>query len=717
MSIVIPTFDERGNLPSLIERITSAMARTNYTYDIIVIDDHSTDGSREYLQTLDAGVPIHFFAKRGKRGKAYSLLEGIEYASGNFIVMIDADLQYPPEAIPAMLEKLRAHDIVVANRAERHTSVKRSFMSRFGRLFIGKLLNLQVDVQSGLKVFRRDIIKHLTLHPTAWGFDYQFLYKAKRIGCSIGEEDIVFEERSYGKSHVNTLGTGLELAWGALKLRLSYIGRDLFKFLYYPHASEYHRPHKGKPNDFLFLPEIFSIKHHVYSETVSLAIVMLLAITAVIGGLSWITGLSPIIIISSFIAAFYLGLMVFKLWIVHTSTSRGFLKISPTEVASITDAELPIYTILIPLYKEAEVIRQIIKAMGDIDYPPDKLDVIITLEEYDHETINAIKEANPPAHFKTLILPDVKPKTKPKALNVALPQMKGEFFVIYDAEIIPDSDQLKKAYRAFRKFDNIACLQTRLDHYNSNQNWITKLFNAEFSFYYDLFLPGLQKLGFPLPLSGHSTHFRLAAIRDIGGWDPYNVAEDCDVGMRLFRKGYRTEILDSLSQEEATASLSAWIAQRTRWMKGFIQTTIVHLRHPLRLKNDFGGWRNFIAFLTIVPGSVLLNVLNLFYGILLLLWFTTRSPLIQAYFPGPILYVSVISFVMGNFIFTYFNLLGSYKRKRYSIVKYNLLSFVYWYMLAYATIRAMVHLVLKPHHWEKTTHGVHLTSKTPHAGV
>ena len=131
--------------------------------------------------------------------------------------------------------------------------------------------------------------------------------------------------------------------------------------------------------------------------------------------------------------------------------------------------------------------------------------------------------------------------------------------VIYDAEIVPDADQLKKAYLAFRKYADVACLQVQLDHYNAYENWVTKLFNAEFSFYYDLFLPGLQKLGIPLPLSGHSSLYRTEVIREIGAWDPYNVTEDAELGMRLYRRGYKTEILRTRSLEEATNSASTWV--------------------------------------------------------------------------------------------------------------------------------------------------------------
>lgn len=280
--------------------------------------------------------------------------------------------------------------------------------------------------------------------------------------------------------------------------------------------------------------------------------------------------------------------------------------------------------------------------------------------------------------------------------------------MIYDAEIIPDPDQLKKAYLAFRKYPNISCFQTRLDHYNADQNVITKLFNAEFSFYYDLFLPGLQKMGYPVPLSGHSTHFRRFVLEKIGAWDPYNVTEDCDVGIRLHRMGYKTEILDSFSQEEATSGLNSWMKQRSRWMKGFIQTSIVHLRHPIRFKKEVGGWNNLLGFLLTVPGTVIVNLLNLFYWLLLLGWFTTGSTLIQSFFPGVILYISVISFVLGNVIFTYLNIIGTYKRKRYSLVKYSLFSPIYWILLAIATVRASIQIVSNPYQWEKTNHGEHL---------
>lgn len=456
--------------------------------------------------------------------------------------------------------------------------------------------------------------------------------------------------------------------------------------------------------DFLFREEVNSIRRHLHLETV----LLVLFVVAFFGSMLYIFksnfGISIAISVSAVISFFYLVLMIFKLYIVYKSTRKKLVSVTPEELNSIKDSDLPQMSILIPLYREEDVITQIMDAMTAIDYPKEKLQVLITVESYDWKTRQAIEIMNPPDNFKIVTLPDVSPKTKPKALNVAFMQAIGEFLVIYDAEIIPDPQQLKKAYLGFKNNPDIGCLQTRLDHYNSHENAMTKLFNAEFSFYYDLFLPGLTELGFPVPLSGHSTIFRRQVLEDIGAWDPYNVAEDCDMGMMIKRAGWKTDILDSVSREEATGEVGAWVRQRTRWMKGFIQTSIVHLRHPLGFIKDIGGWYNFFGFFLTVPGTVLLNFFNLFYWFLLIAWIFTGSTTIKYFFPGPILYISVISFILGNFIFTFLNLVGSYKRERYAMVKYSLISPIYWILLAYATVRAVFQIVVRPHHWEKTAH-------------
>ncbi|HEX9503745.1 MAG TPA: glycosyltransferase [Patescibacteria group bacterium] len=460
--------------------------------------------------------------------------------------------------------------------------------------------------------------------------------------------------------------------------------------------------------DYLFLPESYSAKKRISTENVLSLLILSIISVILLAICKLVFSVSVILSISAALAVFYFVIMLFKLTVVLNSFSSEFINFSAKEISSLQDKNLPVYTLLIPLYREEKVIDQVIKAVTSLDYPKDKLDVIITLEKYDTETINAIRKANPPAYIKTLILPDVHPKTKPKALNVAFLQAKGKYLVIYDAEIIPDTDQLKKAVLAFKKYPEIGCLQTRLDHYNTRQSVITRLFNTEYSFYYDFFLPGLQKIGSPIPLSGHSSHFRTNLLKKIGAWDPYNVTEDCDIGMRLHRIGFQVGVIDSVSKEEATPTMKSWIYQRTRWMKGFIQTSMVHLRHPQRFRREIGGWKNLFVFFITVPGMVLINALNLFYWILLIFWLFTRSQMVQSFFPGPVLYLSLSSFIIGNFIFVYLNVIGAYKRGSYDLVKYTLLSPLYWFMLSVATVRAMGQIFISPHTWEKTEHGTHL---------
>lgn len=484
----------------------------------------------------------------------------------------------------------------------------------------------------------------------------------------------------------------------------------VFKFLDHPHHSEARGYDFENSEDFLFLPEIHSAKKHIYHESVSVACFAAVLFIAAVVALHLTFDFSTLAIVSGAIALFYFTFVIFKLYVVYKGAHYPLISFSKEEIDAL-GTDVPMYTVFIPLLNEAEVIPQIAEAMTSIDYPKEKIEYIITLEEYDHATLDAIKAVNLPDNFRVLILPDTKPKTKPKALNVALSHAKGQYVVIYDAEIIPDADQLKKAVLAFRAHPNIGALQVRLDHYNADQNILTKLFNAEFAFYYDLFLPGLQKLGFPIPLSGHSTHFRMDALKDMGAWDPYNVTEDCDIGMRLHRKGYGVGMLDSVSLEEATSTLDSWIPQRTRWMKGFIQTSIVHLRHPFRFKKEIGGWINFMAFLYIVPGTIILNLLNFLAWITQFVWFTTEASFIQRLYPPAILYFSVFSFLVGNFAFMYMNLLAVYRRKRYGLIKYVLLTPLYWVLLAIATVRAAKQMIRSPHSWEKTKHGSHLRRK------
>jgi hypothetical protein len=279
----------------------------------------------------------------------------------------------------------------------------------------------------------------------------------------------------------------------------------------------------------------------------------------------------------------------------------------PTDQASsdLSDDQVPVYTVIAALYREAASVDGLLQAIERLDYPPEKLDVIVAVEADDAETRAALAARTARMPITVITVPALGPRTKPKALNVALPFARGTFTVIYDAEDRPEPNQLRLALRAFRGGGHkLACVQARLCIDNSADSWLAALFTAEYAGQFDVFLPGLAALCLPLPLGGSSNHFYTATLREIGGWDPFNVTEDADLGMRLARFGYRTGVINSTTYEEAPARLGPWLRQRTRWFKGWMQTWLVHMRRPTRLLRDLGT-PGFVTFQLIVGGNAL----------------------------------------------------------------------------------------------------------------
>ncbi len=238
----------------------------------------------------------------------------------------------------------------------------------------------------------------------------------------------------------------------------------------------------------------------------------------------------------------------------------------------LPDDALPVYTIIAALYREASSVDGLLRTIERLDYPPEKLDVLIAVEADDGDTHSAIAARKNRLPITIVPVPPIGPRTKPKALNAALPFARGTFTVIYDAEDRPEPNQLRRALQAFRAGGkDLACVQARLCIDNSADSWLAQLFTAEYAGQFDVFLPGLAALHLPLPLGGSSNHFYTATLREIGGWDPYNVTEDADLGMRLARFGHRTSVIDSTTYEEAPARFGPWLRQRTRWFKGWMR--------------------------------------------------------------------------------------------------------------------------------------------------
>jgi len=190
---------------------------------------------------------------------------------------------------------------------------------------------------------------------------------------------------------------------------------------------------------------------------------------------------------------------------------------------------------------------------------------------------------------RIIVVPDGQPRTKPKACNVGLRFAHGEFLVIYDAEDRPAPDQLRRAVAAFRAAPpEMVCLQARLSYWNVDENALTRFFTLEYAHWFDLMLDGLAALRLPIPLGGTSNHFRVQPLRMVGAWDPHNVTEDADLGLRVAAQGMTVSTLASTTLEEACCRPWPWIKQRTRWIKGYMQTALVHTRHPIRFVRAAG---------------------------------------------------------------------------------------------------------------------------------
>ncbi|GAC1402867.1 MAG: hypothetical protein NVSMB49_19560 [Ktedonobacteraceae bacterium] len=378
-------------------------------------------------------------------------------------------------------------------------------------------------------------------------------------------------------------------------------------------------------------------------------------------------------------------------------------------VNALQDVEWPCYTILCPLYHEAEVVPQFVQAMQKLNYPVDRLQILFLTELDDIATRLAIQSLRLPQHFSIITVPDGKPRTKPRACNYGLLQATGDYVVIFDAEDVPDPLQLKKAVIAFaNQGKKTACVQAKLNFYNSEQNLLTRWFTAEYSLWFDLTLPGLQKLGVPLPLGGTSNHFRTHLLRELGAWDAYNVTEDCDLGLRMASYGYKTAVLDSTTYEEANSQFKNWIRQRSRWIKGYLQTYLVYMRHPqVYLRPERLG--EFLSLQLFVGGKTGVLFINPLMWALVVCYILLRPVnLYHVLFPGPVLYMGAICLIFGNFFYIYSHLLGCMKRGHYGLVKWTLTIPIYWAMASVAAFIALQQLIFKPHYWEKTKHGLHL---------
>lgn len=439
----------------------------------------------------------------------------------------------------------------------------------------------------------------------------------------------------------------------------------------------------------------------------------LLAVALLLAAAAALNARMALLAVNAAAMVFYIAYSAWRLWLVGRSLQQQReLPHSPQELALIPNERLPSYTVQVPLYREGAVLPSLVAHLSQLDYPAERLTVQLLLEEDDAETIEACSRTPMPPQFQPVMVPNSQPKTKPKACNWGLHLADSDLLVIYDAEDRPEPDQLRVAAAAFAKLpDEVAVLQAKLNYYNQRHNLLTRWFTAEYSTWFDLFLPGLTDAGYPLPLGGTSNHFKMDPLKRLGGWDPFNVTEDCDLGIRLHKHGYRAAVIDSTTWEEANGRLESWVRQRSRWVKGYLQTYLVHMRRPLTLRRQL-GWRGFFGFQMTVGGSLLCSLMSPIYWIMTALWLLIRPTSLELVFPAPVLLVGLVCLFAGNFVFVYLALIACANRRSYDLVKHAVLTPFYWLFISFAAYRAVWHLLVRPHEWEKTQHGICLGGET-----
>jgi len=404
--------------------------------------------------------------------------------------------------------------------------------------------------------------------------------------------------------------------------------------------------------------------------------------------------------------------------------------VTDDDVNALDERTLPVYSILLPMYHEAATLPNIAQALRSIDYPLSKLDIKLILEQDDDETIAKAKELGLEGIFEIIRVPDTLPKTKPKACNYALHFCRGELATIYDGEDAPEPDQLKKAVIAFRmaavaeaeakkqgrEMKELAVIQARLNYFNVAENWLTRMFTMEYSLWFDFYLPALDKLRIPIPLGGTSNHFKMSVLRKMEGWDPYNVTEDCDLGVRLTQAGYRVGVVNSTTFEEANNSIPNWIRQRSRWLKGYMQSYLVHMRSPVQFYRNLGHI-GFWGFQFFIGGTIFSALVAPILFLIYIVWLLTHTSLFDPFFPSFVLYITLFNLLIANGFLIYLFMLSGFKRRYFGLIPWALTVPVYWMLQSWAGYKGLWQLIHNPFYWEKTHHGLTTFEVNHSAGV
>ena len=386
----------------------------------------------------------------------------------------------------------------------------------------------------------------------------------------------------------------------------------------------------------------------------------------------------------------------------------------PVDHPPVSEEALPRFAVLVPLHREAAVVGGLVAALSRLDYPPDRLDLRLVLEEDDLDTRATAEAAVAGTPIETIVVPAIEPRTKPKALNFALACVDAPFVTVYDAEDRPDPGQLRRAAAAFAAGDpELAVVQAALeiDHAENDRPWLVRQFEIEYAMLFHGLLPWLARHHLFLPLGGTSNHFRRTALAAVGGWDPHNVTEDADVAVRLMRAGWRADVVGGATSEEAPLDLPRWRAQRVRWLKGWMVTWLVHMRRPIRFHRAVGLF-GALSFHLILAGQL---VSMLVFAPSLVLLAAQGAGVVPLFgdrgFGADLLLVAGLlgltagsagSLVLASRVETR---IAAAHRRRFRLFDIATMP-VYWCLVSLAAYRALGELVRAPHRWNKTTHGL-----------
>jgi cellulose synthase/poly-beta-1,6-N-acetylglucosamine synthase-like glycosyltransferase len=368
----------------------------------------------------------------------------------------------------------------------------------------------------------------------------------------------------------------------------------------------------------------------------------------------------------------------------------------------------PMISVLVPLYKEPETVPRLINRLSRLTWPRHLLDVLLVIEETDTATAQALATADLPAWMRVIPVPDARLRTKPRALNYAMLFARGSIIGVYDAEDAPDPDQLHRVVACFQNGPaKLACVQGVLDFYNPLTNWMARCFTIEYATWFRVILPGLQRLGLAVPLGGTTLFFRRKILEELGGWDAHNVTEDADLGIRLARHGYHTQLLDTVTYEEANCRVIPWVKQRSRWLKGYAITWAVHMRDPARLWHDLGAWR-FAGFQVLFLGTLVQFALAPLLWSFWLFLFGLDHPFLTG-LTGTAFAAFMTVFLLAEGITLAVGFIALASRHHRPLRFWLPALHAYFPLAVLAVYKALWEVARAPFYWDKTTHGAHGT--------